>query len=196
MMKIARKLAAVLILMSIGVAAQAGHLFTQASTNTPILLNAGFGISIPQLGLESGGPSSTSFINLTDFGSGDILQMTLGSEVRVFDFDSMPSGATATSIQIDTTSATSTADPAIAALSLTPNFTWRIDALAGSFTLLGYRIRISTGTVDGTNSGLVNQTGVTATSTTPVPIFSPVHLVLLVLGLIGITTVGLRRRNS
>jgi hypothetical protein len=48
MMKLVRNLAAFIILMSVGFSAQAGHLFTQASTNTPIDLTAGFGITIPQ----------------------------------------------------------------------------------------------------------------------------------------------------
>ena len=193
MMKLARRLAAVIVLMSVGFSAQAGHLFTQASTNTPIDLTAGLGITNPQLAIEGGNGTNGSNINLQNFDSGDTLVLTIGGVVRVFPFDNMPAGWAANSSTIFYSSGN---DPALAALSLTPPFNFRIDATAGSFTVTGYRIYISNGTPDGTNAGLVNQSGVTVTvsgPSIPVPIFGPWQLALLALALIALAAVGQRR---
>jgi hypothetical protein len=83
----------------------------------------------------------------------------------------------------------------MAALNLTPPFNWRIDAIAGSFTVAGFRLSTLNGRIDGTNSGVVNQVGVTETSTATVPVFGPVHMVLLILGLIGVVGIWQRRAN-
>lgn len=193
MMKLVRSLAALIILMSVGFSAQAGHLFTQASANTPIDLTAGFGITIPQESSEGASPGSSSDIDLSNFDSGDTLILTIGGVVRVFPFDNMPAGWGASSSSIRYLSGN---DPELAALNLTVPFNFRIDAAAGSFTVLGFRLRLANITVDGTGSGLVNQSGVTVTASgpaTPVPIFGPWQLALLVLALIAVAALGQRR---
>jgi hypothetical protein len=108
----------------------------------------------------------------------------------------MPAGWDASSTSIFYSSGN---DPQIAALSLTPPFDFRIDATAGSFTVLGYRIYVSNGTPDGTGAGLVNQSAVTVTASgpaTPIPIFGPWQLALLVLALIALAALGQRRFGS
>jgi hypothetical protein len=193
MSKLASKLAAVLVLMSIGFSAQAGHLFIQASSNTPIDLTAGFGITIPQEGSEGASPGTSSNIDLSNFDSGDTLVLTIGGVVRVFPFDNMPAGWGASSSSIFYLSGN---DPELAALNLTVPFNFRIDATAGSFTVLGFRLRLANITVDGTGSGVVNQSGVTVTASgpaTPVPIFGPWQLALVVLALIALAALGRRR---
>ena len=52
------------------------------------------------------------------------------------------------------------------------------------FTLAGYRLRTSAGTIDGTNSGLVNQDQVTVTPP-PTGVPAPAGLALLAIGLLG-----------
>jgi hypothetical protein len=86
----------------------------------------------------------------------------------------------------------------MAALNLTPPFNWRIDAVAGAFTVGGFRLSTLNGRIDGTNAGVVNQSGVTVTSgsATPVPVFGPLHMVLLVLGLIGVAGIRQRRKAN
>lgn len=195
------KLALLVVLLSSALQAQAGHLFTQALLNTPVDLTAGFGINIPQESMESTTGSSSSYINVCDFGSGDSLRVILPGWTQVIPFDSLPTGWSYSEVaclntgQIQTTGPTNTIEPVLAALNLTPPFQWRIEAVSGSFTLLGYRLRTSTGTVNGTGSGTVNQTGVTASSgssSAQIPILDLPHLVLLILGLIGV--VGARRK--
>ncbi|MEH6610161.1 MAG: hypothetical protein V7696_12405 [Halioglobus sp.] len=185
----------VLVLMSVGLSAQAGHLFTQASLNTPINLTAGFGIDLPQLATwEETSSSGNSNFNVENFDSGDIMRVDIGGVIRVFAFDSMPSGWTATSNRITS----SPNDPGYAALAITPPITWRIDAVAGAFTLEGFRLYTVNGTVDGTNTNTINQSAVTVSSfsSTPVPVFGPIHMVLLILGLIGVAGIRQRRKAS
>ena len=194
------KLALLVVLLSSALQAQAGHLFTQAALNTPVDLTAGFGINIPQESMESSTGTSSSYINVCDFDSGDSLRVILPGWTQVFAFDSLPTGwqffaATCPSTgEIETTDSTLNIEPVLAGLSLTPPFQWRIEAVSGSFTLLGYRLRTSTGTVNGTGSGTVNQSGVTPSSpsSAQIPVLGLPHLVLLILGLIGV--VGARRK--
>ncbi len=190
-----------LAFVGFGLNAQAGHLFTQNTVNTPIALSAGFGITIPQDSMESTtGSQSGSYINVCEFGPGDALRVILPGYTQTFTYGSPPSGWTVASSAsdpcptegyIETLNVTTTDDPALAALSLTVPFQWRIEATAGSFTLLGYRLRTTTGTVNGTGSGLVNQSNVTA-SGSAIPVFSPAHLALLILGLVAL--VAARRK--
>lgn len=188
MIKVLIRFTVTALLLGAGLNAQAGHLFTQNVLNTPVLLNAGQGITIPQETMEGASPTASSDIDLQDFGSGDTLRMTIGGIVRTFPFDSMPADwqASATSIRYITGN-----DPQLAALNLAVPFNWRIDAVAGSFTVEGFRVRIASGTVNGTGAGVVNQALVTTTSSA-IPIFSPVHILLLVLALVGIA--GVRQR--
>ena len=199
-MRYLSKICLSIVFLGFGLHVQAGHLFTQASLNTPVDLSAGFGIDIPQESMESTTGSASSYINVCDFGSGDALRVILPGWTQVIAFDSLPTGwnysETACSSgvgQIETAGATTTIDPVLAGLSLTPPFDWRIEAVSGSFTLEGYRLRTSTGTVNGTGSGTVNQSGVTPSGpATAIPVLGLPHLVLLILGLIGM--VGARRR--
>ncbi len=177
------------LLTFIGVGAQAGHLFTQNTLNSDIVLTAGQGITLPQISMEFPSPSNSSNINLLDFGSGDILRMTLGTEIRTFDFDAMPAGWSATANSIFYNSGN---DPALASLSLTVPFNWRIDAVAGSFTVQGFRIYTANGTVNGTGTDTVNQSLVT--SSAPVPVFGPMHMLVLILALVGVA--GFRQRRQ
>jgi hypothetical protein len=66
----------------------------------------------------------------------------------------MPTGWTATDTVITGSAGN---DPAVAALNLAAPFAWRIDSVAGDFTLEGYRIYTANGTVNGAGAGLINQ---------------------------------------
>jgi hypothetical protein len=201
------KICLTIVFLGFGLNVQAGHLFTQASLNTPVNLTAGFGIDIPQQGLEGGSGSNVSYINVCGFDSGDALRVILPGYTQTFTFGSLPSGwnfnplgscqpdgtAAGEPDYIETNGATSTDDPALAALGLPTTFAWRLEAVSGAFTVHGYRLAQSTGTIDGTNSGTVNQSGVTPSGpATAIPVLGLPHLVLLILGLIGM--VGARRR--
>ena len=195
MVHMAKKFCAVLALMSVGLSAQAGHLFSQALLNTPVQLNAGFGVDIPQITME--GASSQANIYLCDFDSGDVLRFILPGFTLDLDADSLPAGWTnsGTACPSTGTLSGSPSPPAMEALNLALPFDWRVEAVAGSFTLEGFRLGITNGTVNGTGAGLVNQSGVTPTGgSTAVPVFSPLHMVLLILGLIGV--VGIRQRMA
>ena len=195
MISMIKRILGTLVLMSLGFNAQAGHLFSQAGPSTSIDLTAGEGIDIPQASLQSAG-MATFELEVTGFDSGDILRLTIGSEVRVFDFDAMPAGYTSDSNSINHVS-----DPAWAALNLSAPFTWRVDALAGAFTLDGAVIPVAAGfRIIGTDivpgsviQSAVNAAAATASSTENVPIFSPIQLMLLIFGLIGVAGVWQRR---
>lgn len=182
-----------LCLAGFGLNANAGHLFTQNTINTPINLSGGFCINLPQISMEGASPTTGSTVNLGgDFGSGDVLRLTIEGVVKVFDFDSMPSGWTADGTLI----LASPNDPDIAALSPTLPFTWEVCALAGNFTLEGFRLRAANGTVNGTGTGLVVQSSVVPIGgVSNVPTLSPYHVLLLVLGLMAVVYARKRYRG-
>jgi hypothetical protein len=80
-MKIITKLSAVILLLSVGFNAQAGHLFTQAAPNTSLNLTGGTGIDIPQDSMEPAQPITPSNFKLENFDSGDIMRIELGGLV-------------------------------------------------------------------------------------------------------------------
>ncbi len=192
---ILNRLTIITMLMCMGFSAQAGHLFTQAASNTPIVLTAGQGIDLPQDSLEQpASPTSQSRLHLQNFDSGDILRMEIGGVVRVLDFDNMLAGWTATATSIIAPAGN---DPELAALNLATPFSWRIDAVAGDFTVEGFRIYIANGTVNGTGTGAVNQSQITPSggaTATPIPLLSPVGIVILAFSLAGIG--AFKRRHS
>ena len=174
-MKNIMKLVFCLSLLGAVGSANAGHLFTQALTNSPVNLTAGTGITIPQPALESASTANSSIYFLSDWTSGDSFRLTIGSFVTVV---SQTVGDGVSSISRN-----------LLALGLAiPSggipFNWRVDALSGDFTLAGYRLRTSAGTIDGTNSGLVNQDQVTVTPP-PTGVPAPAGLALLAIGLLG-----------
>lgn len=171
-----------LMLMSASFTSQAGHLFTQASLNTPVLLNSGFGIDIPQLSLEGFSSSGYISLNVSGWGTGDKLQITIGSLAILVDFDNLMTGWSQSSFSIFTNSSTSAT--AVGGLSMSAPFTWRMDALAGSFTLTGFRIGTAAGTIDGTGAGTVNQSQVSVTQSVP----EPSTLAIFALGIMGLAS--------
>ena len=196
MRTIVKKFLAIVALMSVGLTAQAGHLFTQAALNTPIMLTGGFGITIPQLGFE--GSSAQADLYLCDFDSGDIMRITIGTFTQDFNFDALPAGWSyfppGGICDADVENVGNLGGPNFPGLenqNLVVPFNWRIDAVAGSFTIAGFRLNTLNGKIDGTNAGTVNQDQVTQ-SGQPIPVFGPIQMVLLALGLIGVA--GIRHR--
>lgn len=201
MTRVFRRITAVLVLMSLGAGAQAGHLFSQAGNgSTPVNLTAGNGIDIPVTAPTSSSNTDRFDLYLSGFDSGDVLAVGIAGQVRTFDFDSMPSGYSATSVQI-TGNPISTNDPALFNNLVFPGapFTWRIAAVAGDFNVAGFVIGNATQSIIGTDitttitQASVNPGGVSGgppppspSSPSAIPVLTPIHLVLLILGLIGI----------
>lgn len=140
-------------------ASHAGHLFTQASNNTPISLNAGQGLSVTQLTYENGGGNNGRVT--IDFGgdwsAGDAIQLTIGTWNETFSYDTVVANGgsqsgTALSIQ----------SSALVAAGLNPSgqIAWTVIASAGQFTWEGYRIYTTSGTFDGTGAAPINQSQV------------------------------------
>lgn len=142
-----------------GSVAQAGHLFTQASNNTPISLNAGQGLTVTQLTYEGGG-GSNGRVTLNfggDWSAGDAIQITIGGWNETFAYDntvanSGTQSATALSIQSSALVA--------AGLNPTGQIAWTVVATAGQFTWEGYRIYTTSGTFNGTGAAPINQSQV------------------------------------
>lgn len=149
----------VLASMLFPVVANAGHLFTQASVNTPINLTAGQGIQITQQTYETGCCSGTVrlyFIN--DWSAGDSIKLTIGSWNATYNFDTLLASFPGSS---QSASNLTLVDNALTAANITPAgqpTQWIVIANAGQFTFSGYRIYVNGGDVyDGTGSGLINQ---------------------------------------
>ena len=194
-MKNMMKLVFCLSLLGAVGSANAGHLFTQSNSNTPVALTAGQGVSIPQFALESGTGGGV-LIYTAGWSAGDVLRLTIGAFIQDFSFDSplagfvnngsSLSGSTAgIGGTLASVGALVVADDGISKLNdLVEDFTFRIDAIAGAFTLEGYRLRTSSGNIDGTNAGVVNQDQVTVTPP-PTGVPAPAGLALLAIGLLG-----------
>lgn len=153
-----------LALACLSLPAQAGHLFTQASANTPINLTAGNGIQVTQTSFEggsSGGRVDLYFQN--DWDAGDAIKITVSSYVQTFSYDAPLAGTSQSSSNVSVTS-----DPALLAANLdldeTSPFDWTFQAVSGDFTVSGYRIYLGNETINGTGSGTVNQTQVVNSS--------------------------------
>lgn len=142
-----------------GSLAQAGHLFTQASNNTPISLNAGQGLNVTQLTYESGG-GNNGLVTVNfggDWSAGDAIKITIGNWNETFVFDNVVAnggtqGGSSLSIQ----------SSALVAAGLNPSgqIAWTVIATAGQFTWTGYRIYTTSGTFNGTGAAPINQSQV------------------------------------
>lgn len=141
--------------------ANAGHLFTQASANTPISLTSGNGIRITQLTYEGAGTNGNVSLNFNgDWGAGDAIKITIGSYSRTISYSSPLSGTT------QTASALVVADPTLAAAGITPSgsMQWTVIAASGSFTFTGYRIYVVGKTFNGTGADTITQSQVVTES--------------------------------
>ncbi|MEC9413777.1 MAG: autotransporter outer membrane beta-barrel domain-containing protein [Pseudomonadota bacterium] len=159
-------------LLLVSFSANAGHLFTQGSSNTPINLKSGQGIEITQLSYESAGASGlvdihflgTGVDNNVSWSAGDSLKVTIGSWSQTFSYDTL-----ATDFSNVTQSASSfrATDPTLAAANITPSgtTTFTIEATSGQFTFDGYRISVNGARYNGSNSGPIDQSQVVSSST-------------------------------
>lgn len=173
--------------------ATAGHLFTQASTNTPINVSGGQGIIVPQLAFESpflsAGQVSLNFGG--DWSSGDAIKITIASYTQDFSFDSPLAGTSQSGSSLNVI------DPVLLglALDLTAPIDWTFQATAGNVTWTGYRIQTAAEILDGTNAGLLNQSGVIIISgNEPIPsraIFQSSHQAIAE----GLDSIQLRLKN-
>ncbi len=97
--------------MFISSAANAGHLFTQASANTPIALNSGQGINVTQLTYEGAGTNGRVLMYFsgggasTAWSAGDAVQITISGWTETFQYDTLVgAGGTQSGTQFDITS--------------------------------------------------------------------------------------------
>jgi outer membrane autotransporter protein len=135
-----------------GSVAQAGHLFTQASNNTPISLNAGQGLTVTQLTYEPGSNNGRVSLDFGgDWSAGDAIQLTIGSWSETIAYDNTHS---ATQLIIQSTTL------AAAGLNASGQIAWTVVATAGQFTWEGYRIYTTSGTFNGTGAAPINQSQV------------------------------------
>ncbi|MGB0468283.1 MAG: autotransporter-associated beta strand repeat-containing protein [Pontibacterium sp.] len=177
---IKRQVTASMLLMSLTGVSQAGHLFTQAGANTPTWMQAGQGISIDQGNVEfsSGGgaitfnfsPNSsipaaadTSTNDWWQWSAGDVLKFsvetTAGTYTKSLGYDTT---CTADICGVTGSSSLYSSDPLIGTSDLqsTTNITWTVQALAGDFSLAGYRIYFKNGTLNGAAAGALDQSSV------------------------------------
>jgi autotransporter-associated beta strand protein len=185
-----------LLLAFFALPAQAGHLFTQASSNTATWIQAGSGISIDQVAMETSyGNGSISFnfeanpavpagantanTDWWQWSAGDVLKFSVPSTTG--DFSLILAYDTDTSCAYDVCGATnigSLTQSVVGATTLTIGqasvsssnpLVWTVEALAGEFSLGGYRISFSNGLLDGTGAGPLNQSSVVDSSELPAP---------------------------
>jgi autotransporter-associated beta strand protein len=177
--------------------ANAGHMFTQASSNTPTWIQQGQGIAIQQYGHEGGSGSGNIDIyfetnlgtapeSATQTGSdwylwsaGDVMQLNFaldgGSQTYTIAYDAA-NGTCAYDYCGVTGSSIGITEPELGQISSLPAhsgerngggytasdtyFGWSIVAVSGEFSLGGYRIYTSAGTIDGTGAGPLDQSSV------------------------------------
>lgn len=144
-----------------GSLAYAGHLFTQASNNTPISLNAGQGLNVTQLTYESGSSSNNGLVTVDfggDWSAGDAIKITIGNWNETFSYNSIvANGGT------QSASGLSIQSSALVAAGLNPSgqVAWTVIATSGQFTWTGYRIYTANGQIfDGTGAAPINQSQV------------------------------------
>lgn len=197
-----RRLLLTLLCLVFPIAANAGHLFTQASSNTPTWIQAGQGIAIDQYTVENSGSDSGSYVSIdfeqpTDtpaqadtsnsdwwqFSTGDVLKISLPLADATYNytlaFDASDScqydqcGGDGDTSYVDSTSAYAQVPTMFSSANIVDTvgndgdpkegdgyFTWSITAVAGEFSLGGYRIGTADGTVDGTGAGVLTQDSV------------------------------------
>lgn len=143
-----------------GTLAHAGHLFTQAQSNSPISLSAGQGLNVTQLTYEGGG-GSNGLVTIDfggDWSAGDAIKITIGNWSETFAFNTIAADNSAyqdgTYMQVQSS--------ALVAAGLNPSgqIAWTVIATAGQFTWHGYRIYTTSGTFDGTGAAPINQSQV------------------------------------
>ena len=161
-----------LVLLAMSIHANAGHLFTQNTINTPIALTSGQGIEVTQDSYEGGGSDGDLEIDFSgDWDAGDVMKITIGSYTQTLSYDAPLAGASQNGSYM------SVNDPSLDALDLT-NFPtgqkWYVVAVAGDFTWTGYRIYLSGQTFNGTGAGPINQSQVVDSSQLGGGIFEPV----------------------
>lgn len=181
--------------------AQAGHLFTQSTLNTPTWIQAGQGISIDQYATESGSGRATSITlnfnapssvpagadttnsNWSSWSAGDVLEINLPLANATYNYtiayDAASSGTTCAYDFCGATTANVAAADILASDVVLPShagqtydfdsstdtsFAWSIVSKAGEFSLSGYRIYTSVGTINGTGAGLLDQSSVVSAS--------------------------------
>jgi len=174
--------------------AQAGHLFTQASTNTPIFLAAGTGVDIPQNATEGSSTSARGFrLYLSGWSAGDALRLIIGSYDQTFSFDSPLAGTSQGSTYLRNFTLASLTG--IGSTGFTSPGNWRLESTAGDgFTFTGYRIYTdANGVLDGTNAGLLNQQAVTSNVPPASNVPVPSVIALMLSGLLGFS---LSRRKA
>ena len=159
----------ILGLMILSSNAAAGHLFTQATSNTPINLTAGQEITLTQLTYETGANSGSVSIDLDQSGStdanlqwsaGDAMKVTIGSWTQNFVYDTLATNFTGAT---QATNGIQLVDPTLIAANITPGgiqSTFVLTATAGAFRFEGYRINVVGDMYDGTGAAPVNQSQV------------------------------------
>jgi outer membrane autotransporter protein len=164
-----RLLAIIGLVLSFSFSANAGHLFTQATANTPINLTSGTGIQVTQLTYEGGSNNGSVSVDMDQTGSidptiawsaGDAVRITIGSWVQNFAFDTLTTdfaGASQDGYGFDVN------DPTLIAENITPggaSTQFTVLATAGQFTFEGYRIDVVGDKYNGTGAGPINQSQV------------------------------------
>lgn len=163
------KLLIIMGLLFFSFSANAGHLFTQASANTPINLTSGTGIQVTQLTYEGGSNSGWVSVDMDQTGSvdptiawsaGDAVRITIGSWVQNFAFDTLTTDFAGAS---QSGSGFYLNDPTLIAKNITPggaSTQFIVLATAGQFTFEGYRINVVGDQYNGTGAGPINQSQV------------------------------------
>ncbi|KKB08613.1 autotransporter outer membrane beta-barrel domain-containing protein [Devosia chinhatensis] len=170
--------------------AYAGHLFTQNTNNTPTWIQAGQGIRIDQERMESANGSgnitfdfspnssvpdgaNTANTNWWAWSAGDVLKFTVpttaGSLVTTIAYDADANCAysfcgvtgSASYLSVNLAALGSAAmEKGRADVNTSNPLSWTVEALAGEFSLAGYRIYFSNGTLNGTGAAPLTQDSV------------------------------------
>ncbi len=178
------------LLATVSTPALAGHLFTQNTNNTPTWIQAGQGVRIDQTRMEGafgGGQISINFApNATppakadtttsdwwSWSAGDVLRFTVptdsGDLSTTIGYDTDPSCTYDICGPSSGGSYFSTSLPVIGTSNLalgqtevseTTPLIWTLEALAGEFSLAGYRIYFPNGTLNGTGPPPFDQSSV------------------------------------
>lgn len=159
--------------MSFTSIAQAGHLFTQASANTPINLSSGKGIQITQLTYETfGGTNGNVTIDFNDemitgdatkdWSAGDAIQVTIGSWANTYTFDTLLTDGDLSGVSQDGGNINIGVDATLLAANITPEAgdKFIVIAKSGQFTFSGYRIYVNGKTFNGTGADTITQSQV------------------------------------